>query len=285
MELCNRYGLDTISIGSYIAWAMELYQRGIIDKKMTGLSLEWGDGDAVVELIHQIAHRKGFGDILAEGAFAKEKLGKASHDYLLSIKNFPIEMTDERLAKSFALGMATSSRGACHMRSRPSIDVLGLPEEILKRIYGAAVNNELSSYKGKGRMVWWHELLNAVADSLGVCRFMTLFSSIHALAYKEFAKLIALATGLSFTAGELRTVGERIYTLERLMLVRDGMGRGDDTLPKRYFDEPIPEGPAQGHVISREKFEGMLDEYYRLHGWDNNGVPKQSTLKKLELTA
>ncbi len=282
-DLCNRYGLDTISTGSYIAWAMELYQRGIIDKKMTGLSLAWGDGDAVIKLIHQIALREGFGDILAEGTFAKKLFGKASEDFFLGIKNFPIEMTDERLAKSFALGMATSSRGACHMRSRPSIDVLGLPQEILTQVYGGPVSPELSSYRGKGRMVWWHERLNAVADSLGVCRFLTLFSSIQALQYREFSRMISLATGMRLTPGELRSVGERVCTLERMMLVKDGIRRRDDTLPNRYFNEPIPAGPAQGHVISKPDFEGMLDEYYRLHGWDKNGVPKKSAIKKLEL--
>ncbi|RLB28883.1 MAG: aldehyde:ferredoxin oxidoreductase [Deltaproteobacteria bacterium] len=280
-ELCNLYGLDTISTGSYIAWAMELYQRGIIDQERTKVPLDWGDGASILELIHQIAQRKGFGNILAEGPFAKEVFGQASQDYLLEIKNLPIEMTDERLPKSFALGMATSTRGACHMRSRPSLDVLELPEEVLKKIYGGPVSNRFSSYSGKGRMVWWHELLNAVCDALGFCRFLTVFSSPHAPQYQQFSKLIALSTGLSFTPKDLRTIGERIYTLERMMLIKDGFSRQDDTLPKRYFNEPIPEGPAQGQVILRKEFNKILDKYYRLHGWDENGVPKKNTLKRL----
>jgi aldehyde:ferredoxin oxidoreductase len=282
-ELCNRYGLDTISTGSYIAWAMELYQRGILNQKQTEISLDWGDGESILQLLHQIAQRKGFGNTLAEGSFAKKILGEGSGDYLLDVKNFPIEMTDERLPKSFALGMATSTRGACHMRSRPSLDVLGLPEKILEKIYGGPVSSRFSSYSGKGRMVWWHELLNAVSDSLGFCRFLTVFSSPHAPGYKEFSKLISLSSGLKFTPKELQTIGERIYTLERMMLVKDGISRKDDTLPRRYFEEPIPEGPAKGEVISREEFDGMLDEYYRLHSWDENGVPKKATLKRLEL--
>jgi len=282
-ELCNRYGLDTISTGSYMAWAMELYQRGIIDQEITEIPLNWGDGEVILELLHRIARRKGFGNILAEGPLAGKVFGEASKDYLLNIKNFPIEMTDERLPKSFALGMATSSRGACHMRSRPSLDVLGLPEDVLKKIYGGPVSSQFSSYSGKGRMVWWHELLNAVCDSLGFCRFLTVFSSPHAPQYKEFSKLIALSTGLVFTPEELKTIGERIYTLERTMLVKDGMTRKDDTLPKRYFDEPISEGPAQGEVILRDAFDKMLDEYYRLHRWDERGVPKKENLKKLGL--
>ncbi|MBU2499508.1 MAG: aldehyde:ferredoxin oxidoreductase, partial [Proteobacteria bacterium] len=282
-ELCNRYGIDTISGGTYIAWAMELYQRGIIDRTMTGMPLDWGNGESLLALIRQIAYREGFGNILAEGTFAKEILGESSRDYLLEIKNFPIEMTDERLPRSFALGLATSSRGACHMRSRPSIDVLGLPVEILKKVYGGPVSNELSSYDGKARMVWWHELLNAVSDALGICRFQTVFSSPHALQYTQFSRLIAHVTGLCVTPKELKRAGERIYTLERSMLVKSGISRQDDTLPKRYFDEPIPEGPAKGEVISREDFSRMVDEYYQLHGWDENGVPKKDTLKRLGL--
>jgi aldehyde:ferredoxin oxidoreductase len=282
-ELCNRYGLDTISTGSYLAWAMELYQRGIIDKDMTEFPLHWGDGESTLKLIHQIAQRKGFGDLLAEGPLAKKVFGETSKDYLLNIKNFPIEMTDERLPKSFALGMATSTRGACHMRSRPSLDILGLPDEVLRKIYGGPVSSQFASYSGKGRMVWWHELFNAVCDALGFCRFLTVFSSPHAPQYRQFSKLIALSTGLVITPKELMTIGERIYTLERTMLGQDGISRKDDTLPKRYFKEPIPEGPARGEVILEKEFNEMLDEYYRLHHWDKNGVPKRKSLKRLGL--
>jgi aldehyde:ferredoxin oxidoreductase len=282
-DLCNRYGLDTISTGSYMAWAMELYQRGMIDQKMTEIPLNWGDGESVLELIHRIAQRKGFGHLLAEGSFAKIAFGEGSQDYLHEVKNFPVEMTDERLPKSFALGMATSTRGACHMRSRPSLDVLGLPEEVLKKIYGGPVSDRFSSYSGKGRMVWWHELFNSVCDSLGFCRFLTVFSSPHAPQYPQFSKLIALSTGLFLSPKELKQIGERIYTLERMILTKDGISRLDDTLPGRYFNEPIPEGPAQGEVISRKEFDEMLDEYYRLHGWNPNGIPLKKTLKKLGL--
>ncbi|MBN1102575.1 MAG: aldehyde ferredoxin oxidoreductase family protein, partial [Deltaproteobacteria bacterium] len=202
-ELCNLYGLDTISTGSYLAWAMELYQRGIIDRETTKIPLHWGDGRAIAKLIQQIAHRKGFGHILAEGVFASKIIGESSARYFMGVKRFPMEMTDERLPKSFALGMATSTRGACHMRSRPSIDVLGLPEEVLRRIYGGSVSSDLTSYEGKARMVWWHELHNAVTDSLGFCRFLTLFSSPRAPRYRDFCRWIKLSTGLDLTPGEL----------------------------------------------------------------------------------
>ncbi len=282
-DLCNRYGLDTISTGSYMAWVMELYQRGIIDQEITKILLDWGNEESIIELIHQIANRKDFGNILAEGSYAKKILGEESKDYLLDIKDFPIEMTDERLPKSFALGMATSTRGACHMRSRPSLDILELPEKVLKKIYGGSIDNRFSSYTGKERMVWWHELLNAVCDSLGFCRFLSIFSSPHALGYQQFSKLIEYSTGLKLSPDELMDIGERIYTLERMMLIRDGLSRKDDTLPVRYFNEPIKDGPAKGEYICRKAFNEILDKYYRLHGWDENGIPLKETLKRLGL--
>jgi len=280
-ELCNRYGLDTISTGSYIAWMMELFQRGIIDQETTEIPLDWGNGESIIKLIHNISNRKDFGNIVAEGTFAKKLLGEESKNYLMEIKDFPIEMTDERLAKSFALGMATSTRGACHMRSRPSLDILELPQELLRKIYGGAIDNRFSSYEGKERMVWWHELLNAVTDSLGFCRFLSIFSSPHALGYRQYSKLIELSTGLKISPKKLMEIGERIYTLERMMLIRDGITRKDDTLPKRYFNEPISEGPAKGEYISHQAFDRMLDRYYTLHGWDKNGIPLKETLKRL----
>ena len=282
-ELCNRYGLDTISTGSYIAWAMELYQRKIIDDSTVGYPLRWGDQKAIIKLIHQIAHRDGFGNILADGVFASEIFGTEGSKFLLQIKNLPIEMTDERAPKSFALGMATATRGACHMRSRPSLDVIGLPETLLKDLYGGEVSASYLDYHGKGRMVWWHERLNALCDALGVCRFLSVFSSPNAPQVEQFSELLYRAFGEKFSSEDLWDVGERICTLERMILIGNGLDKDNDTLPSRYFDEPIQEGPAQGEVIDRTQFNEMLEEYYYLHGWDNLGVPQESTLKRLGL--
>ncbi|UCH08382.1 MAG: aldehyde ferredoxin oxidoreductase family protein [Deltaproteobacteria bacterium] len=282
-ELCNRYGIDTISAGSYIAWAMELYQRGIIDDSAVGYPLRWGDQKAIIKLIHQIARREGFGDVLAEGVRSSEVFGNEGNRFLLQIKNLPIEMTDERAPKSFALGMATGTRGACHMRSRPSLDVIGLPETLLENLYGGEVSSSYLDYGGKGRMVWWHERLNALCDALGVCRFLSVFSSPHAPQAQQFSELIYRAFGENYSSQDLWDVGERICTLERLILIGNGLGRPDDTLPSRYFDEPVQEGPAKGEFIDRIQFTQILDEYYDLHGWDKLGVPREATLKYLGL--
>lgn len=283
-ELCNRYGIDTISTGSYISWAMELFEKGIIDESVTKYPLRWGDQEAIIKLIHQISNRQEFGDILAEGTFAIDTLGPESDRFLLKIKNLPIEMTDERATKSFALGMATASRGACHMRSRPSLDVIGLPEELLRKVFNGDISSSYLDYKGKGRIVWWQERLNALCDSIGVCRFLSVFSSPNAPQAEQFSELMYLAFGKRFTEDELLDVGERVCTLERMIMIGNGLTKDDDTLPARYFDEPVKEGPSKGEVIDKTEFNNMLEEYYALHGWNNQGNPEPETLKKLGLS-
>jgi len=286
-HLVNMYGLDTLETGNLIAWSMELYEKGIIDEKVTGgLKLEWGNSEAIIEIIHKIAKREGFGNTLADGIKpASEKIGKGSEYYAIQIKGMGSLQSDERPTPSFALGIATSTRGADHLRSRPAIDLYGLPEEVLEEIYGGPVSSDYTSYEGKSRMVWWQELLYAIVDSLGLCKFQTVFCAVHAPKFEEWANLIHYATGMKFSKEELMVVGERIYTMERMLNIREGFSRKDDTLPERYFKEPTPLGLpiARGKKIDREKFEKMLDEYYALHGWDENGVPTGEALKKLSL--
>lgn len=286
-HLVNRYGLDTLETGSLIAWAFELYEKGVITKEMTGgLELKWGNFEAVAELIHMIAKRQGIGAILAEGPKrAIEKLGPESAYYCIQIKGMSNLHSDERPTPSFALGIATATRGADHLRSRPAIDLYGLPEEVLEEVYGARVSSDYTSYEGKARMVWWQELTYAVVDSLGLCKFQTKFISVGAPCYDEWIPLVKYATGMEFTKEQLMEVGERIYNVERMFNVREGFSRKDDYLPERYYVEPTPVGLpiARGKKIDKQRFEQMLDEYYDLHGWDRDGVPKPETLKRLKL--
>jgi aldehyde:ferredoxin oxidoreductase len=286
-HLVNMYGLDTLEAGNIIAWAMELYERGIIDEKTTGgLKLEWGNSEALIEMIHKIARREGFGEILAGGIKpAIEKIGKESEYYAIQIKGMGSLHSDERPTPSFALGIATSTRGADHLRSRPAIDLYGLPEELLEDIYGGSVSNDYSSYERKSRMVWWQEMLYSVVDSLGLCKFQTVFCAVHAPKFDEWANLIHYTTGMKLSKEDLMNIGERTYTIERMFNIREGFSRKDDTLPERYFKEPTPIGlpMARGKKIDKEKFERMLDEYYEIHGWDKHGDPTQETLKRFNL--
>jgi aldehyde:ferredoxin oxidoreductase len=284
-HLVNKYGIDTLETGGLIAWAMELYEKGILTEKMVnGINLEWGNDDVVLELIRKISYREGIGDLLADG-FKKAiaKIGEESRYYAIEVKGMSNLHSDERPTPSLALGITTSTRGADHLRGRPAIDLYGLPEDFLEEIYGGPMSSDYRSYEGKSRMVWWQELLYAVTDSLGTCKFQTVFLAVHAPKWEEFTKLINLVSGMEYTVPQLMEIGERIYTIERLFNNREGFSRKDDMLPKRYFEEATPIGlpRIKDRKIDREKFEKMLNEYYALHGWDNNGVPTEESIRKL----
>ncbi|MFX1304125.1 MAG: aldehyde ferredoxin oxidoreductase family protein [Promethearchaeota archaeon] len=286
-HLVNKYGLDTLETGGLIAWAMELYEKGIINEKMTdGLKLEWGNEEVLYELIRKITQREGFGEVLADGfPTAIAKIGEKSKYYAIEVKGMSNLHSDERPTPSLALGITTSTRGADHLRGRPAIDLYGLPEDFLEEIYGGKISSDYRSYEGKSRMVWWQELLYAVTDSLGTCKFQTVFLAVHAPKWDEYSKLIHLASGMEYSSTQLMEIGERIYTIERMFNIREGFSRKDDILPERYFTEATPIGlpRVKGIKIDRKKFEKMLDEYYTLHGWDNDGIPTENTLEKLEI--
>jgi aldehyde:ferredoxin oxidoreductase len=201
----------------------------------------------------------------------------------MQIKGMSNLHSDERPTPSLALGIATATRGADHLRSRPAIDLYGLPEDLLEEIYGASVSSDYTSYEGKPKMVHWQELLYAITDSIGICKFQTVFCAVHAPKWDEFSKLIHLTTGMKIPKNQLMEIGERINTVERMFNNRDGFTRKDDKLPERFFKEPTPLGfpIVKGKKIDRSKFETMIDEYYAMHGWDNNGVPTEKTIQKL----
>jgi len=292
-HLVNKYGLDTLETGSLIGWAMELYEKGILTADDTdGLKLEWGNDDAVLEMIKRIAKRQGLGDILAEGPLrAAERIGQDSLQYCIQVKGMSNLHSDERPTPSLALGIATASRGSDHLRSRPAIDLYHLPEPLLRKIYGGPkpydgpLSSDYTIYEGKARMVHWQEMLYEAVDSTGVCKFHSIFLSPNLIDFEELAKLIYYNTGLKFTPEEIWDIADRAYTLERLFNIREGLTREDDWLVDRYFDEPTPIGLpiARDKSLDRAKFKQLIDEYYELHGWDEQGVPRPETLKNLGL--
>ena len=272
-NLVNDLGLDASSTGTIIGWAMELYQRGLIDDSLTGKPLIWGDYETVYELIEDIAHRRGFGNILAESTQAARYFPQEALDYLIAVKNLPqSDPHDVRYFKGFALGIAVASRGADHLRNRPTLEVFKLPDEARANVYGRVNDPDPTGYKDKGLIVAYGDDIYAVADCLGVCRFVTRgFNSPHLLGYQEFCDSVAAATGLEYTPASLRDVGRRTLDTERLINADFGLTRADDTLPKRYFDDPMPARKTKGHHVDREQFQMMLDEYYSERGWDADG--------------
>lgn len=284
-NLCNDLGLDTSSVGTIIPWAIELYERGLIDDTMTGgRRLEFGNVDLVRELIIDISERRGFGDILAESTRAVETFGPESADFLIAVKGLPqTDPHDCRIIKSFALGIAVSSRGADHLRNRPTLDIFDLPEALTTKIYGRKIDPEITSYDTKDAMVYFHENIYAVIDALGLCKFVCHgFNSPHLIDYGDFSELIRLAAGLEFTGEELEAVAHRILDTERLINMREGVTRKDDTLPRRYFEEGAPLKGYAGQRIERERFEEMLSGYYRLREWDAEGRPPDARRAELE---
>jgi aldehyde:ferredoxin oxidoreductase len=298
-HLVNQYGVDNLEIGSIIAWAMELYELGIITSKETdGLDLRFGNDEALLEMVHRICLRKGWlGDVLADGGIpASEKIGKNSFEYLIQVKGMSNLHSDERGTPGLALNIATASRGSDHLRSRPAIDLYHLPEKIMRKIYSNPVpydgplSSEHTDYEGKPWQVFWHQNCYMAVDCLGICKYHTVFLGATLPNFEDWPKVIYYNTGLEFTPTELWEIAERCNNLERMFNLREGLTRNDlkkgDMLNHRYFDEPTRRGAPDivGRTIDRKKFKKMVDEFYSHCGWDKNGVPTPETLERLVLT-
>ena len=283
-DRCDRLGLDTISTGRSISFAMELYEKGILTKKDTGgLALEWGDHHVVLQLIEQIANREGLGAILAEGVrVAAAQIGRGAEYYAMEVKGQEIPAQDGRAHQSMGLAHITSTRGADHLKAFPTIDETGNPNEVIRR-YGEEYLPEMAdphATKYKPFLVKDGEDFGAVVDSVGVCKSGGTFVMAE-IYWQEIAEGLTYATGLEFSAAELRTIGERIYNLMRAYDAIHGITRADDRLPRRFTEEPSPSAGAKGEIAHAEE---MLDEYYDLRGWDRKlGWPTTATLNRLGL--
>ncbi len=297
-HLVNQYGMDNLETGSMIAWAMELYEKGILSRKLTdGLDLRFGNDQAVIEMIGRICFRDGWlGDTLAEGGIlAARKIGKNSFDDLIQVKGMNNLHSDERATPALALNVATASRGSDHLRSRPAIDLYHLPEKVLRKIYSSPVpyegplSSEHTAYEGKPWQVFWQENCYMAVDCLGICKYHTVFLGATLPNFEDWPKVISYNTGLEMTPQEIWDAARRGNMLERLFNLREGLKRNDprkgDNLNHRYFDEPCRRGALDvvGRKIDRRKFDAMLDEFYRYKGCDKNGIPMKKTLKRLGL--
>jgi len=295
-HLADQWGVDNLEIGSLISWAMELYEEGILTSKDTdGLDLRFGNDEALLEMIRRICFREGWlGNVLADGGVqASEKIGKNSFDYLVQVKGMNNLLSDERATPALALGIATASRGSDHLRSRPAIDLYHLPEEVLRRIYSSPIpydgplSSEHTEYVGKPWQVFWQENCYMGVDCLGICKYHTTFLGATLPNFEDWSKVLYYNTGLELSPKEIWEVADRSNNMERLYNLREGLTREDlkkgDMLNHRYFDEPCRRGAPDviGAKIDRDKFKKMIDEFYEHHGWDENGVPKPETLKRL----
>jgi len=268
-ELCNYYGLDAQSTGVTVSFVMDCHETGILShENLGGIDAHFGNAEALLQLIEKMGKREGIGDVLADGVkVAAEKIGKGSDKLAQNIKGLEVTGYDLRCLKTAALGFAVSFRGADHNRSGAyAFDMTGKVDR-------------LKAEKGRGKLVKDSEDVYALLDSLIVCK------NAKGTFYKELAdmaKLYTLVTGYEMTSEELSLAGQRINTLARLINVREGLSRKDDTLPWKVMNKPIPDdGPAKGAMITQDELDLLLDDYYQSRGWTVEGLPTKSQLEKL----
>jgi aldehyde:ferredoxin oxidoreductase len=261
--VCDEFGIDTISAGAILAFVMELFEKGLVDPvDLDGIEPHFGDSPAALKLLEKMARMEGCGVWLSEGvARIAEKYPEAV-EYAMHVKGLEMPAYHPNAAKGMALGYAVSERGACHLRGAPITEVLGGDDPL--------------AVQGKARLFRDHQSESALWNSATLCCFPG-----FGMTLKELCQLVNAATGFDYASvREFERVGEGINSLCRVFNVREGYSRKHDTLPKRNLVQPMQEGPAKGHVVELDQ---MLDEYYALMGWDNNGIPKQHTIDSLGL--
>jgi len=279
---CNDLGLDTISTGAAIAFAMECAEHGLLGDR--GNEISWGDGAAILSLIDDIASRRDLGDILADGVrAASHSLGEATQRFAMHVKGLEIPGQDPRASKGFGLGHATSNRGADHLYALPTIAVAGL-EHAAADLFPDLLPDILDPLdeETKPELVVASENYSAVSDALGVCKFTT--TETYALRVEDLADALT-AWGWPVDGRALLEAGERIVNLERLLNARMGISSQDDCLPERFLSEPVVvSSGGKARTITLKSLPDMLSRYYTLRGWTSNGHPTEETCERLGLT-
>ncbi len=279
-NLCNMLGLDTISTGSVIAFAMELYQRGILTSDDTGgVVLNWGDAQAMEAMIRQIAYREGLGDLLSQGVMrAAKAIGRGAEKYAYHVKGVELYGGDPRGMMGVALAYAVSLRGGDFTSVYPVPEFRYTAEQAEKE-FGTRDVIDFTATGGRGAMVKKCLIVSAVIDSLGICKVPAL-SIIGDFSLEMEARLVQVITGLDMSSQTLHRIGERIVHMEKIINLRQGSSPADDNLPDLFLKTPIKKGPIQGRTVD---LAPMVQAFYREMAWDDNGQPKQSVLDKFGL--
>jgi aldehyde:ferredoxin oxidoreductase len=289
-NLANQYGLDTVSLGGSISLAIDLFEQGILTKADTdGMELRWGDPDLFVNLIHKVANREGFGDLLAEGPYwMAQRIGRGAEKHVYHMKKLEPSSEEVRGHKAIALAFHTSTRGGDHLRGQPPAEIggfRGVDPKIMAERFGSADVGKPDVYDvvGKPRMVIWYQNFAAVIDAMELCKFSTYWSRFP-VEFKEFSDMLRFTTGVQFSPDDLSKIGERIWNVEKAFNLRLGFGRESDLPSEKLQNETISDGPLKGERLHIDKYNEMLDSYYVMRGWDRHtGRPKRSKLKELNL--
>ncbi len=274
--LCNEYGIDTISAGSTIAFAMECYEKGILTGEDTGgRALTFGDADIMIDLVHLIAKREGIGDLLAEGTKRmSKKLGQGSEAFAMHVKGLELPAYDSRAVQLTGLTYATANRGGDHITAYvQGPTFMDAPFLIIE---DSEIKDSFTADPGEVQIAIDLEDMLTTFDCIGACKFMGLCVSAE-----DWVELVNLVTGWDYTLEGYKQAGERVYNLARSYCNREGLSAEEDTLPRRLLEDPLPEGPAEGHV---NELPALLERYYQLRGWDRqSGKPEAAKLKELGL--
>jgi aldehyde:ferredoxin oxidoreductase len=269
--LVSQLGIDVDMCAASIALAFDLYERGIINKTETGgLELNWGNHEAALTLVEQIASRRAFGNLLADGAMrAAKKIGRGAEKYAMHIKGADLNEAGMRYNRAWAFGITTSTRGGGHLDGAPTLPFLGITPEQGQALCGVPTAGDPLVYEENAALVIWFENMKAGLDMLGLCDFTCPTIDVNLLTPHDYAALFSAATGVSMSGEQLMEAGRRIHNVEKAFnTLHGGFTREDDYPPDRLFDEPTESGPYKGEALDRQKWARMLDEYYRLQGWD-----------------
>lgn len=273
-RMCNDMGMDTISAGVTVGCAMELFERGVLPEKDVGYPLKFGDAERLLDLVQKMASREGFGWIMGEGSY--RLADRYGHPELsMTVKKQELPNYDPRGVKGQGLAFVTNNRGADHCRAE--VNCSEIYETTMLGYWSPGKDMDRHAIKGKAKMTKHYQDYCAWAyDSLGFCYFLLMDTP-----EQDVVDLLESATGVDFGGVDaLNKIGERIFTLERLFNLKAGLSAKDDSLPKRFLKEPMPEGPSKGQVFEQDQ---ILPEYYKLRGWDENGVPGRDKLKELNI--
>lgn len=277
-EICNQMGTDTISTGAFIGFLMECFEKGILTKEDTsGREIHWGDGEIIVDLAEEIARMEGMGTLFKKGILgAVNKLGEEkTGDIAVQVKNLDLPAHDPRAAFGISVNYATSTRGACHERGDAQFIQFNqyYPEMGMEEPFNRF------DMKYAARAAYYAQNTSAIYNSISLCKFMVKGAG---MTLTQINQIMNAITGWNWSVEEMVRSGERIFALQRLINVRDGIRKKDDHLPRKVFI-PASEGPRKGQIP--EPFEPALAEYYDLRGWDEEGIPTPESLKELDLEA
>ena len=285
--LTNLYGLDGDHTSSVLAWAVECFENNIINTTDTdGIALRWGDGDSLKQMLENIVHRVGFGEVLAGGLDAAVRhIGRGSERFAMLSKKNALMEAGMRSHRAWALGIITSTKGGGHLRGAPAVEAQRIPPKISRELFGIDDIEDPTAYTNKAALVTWYENYKGVVDMMGLCYLPSMWMDLNLFIPEDINHFYSLVTGVESDAEELMLVGARLENIETLFnILHAGFGRTESVPPVKLTENPVHDGPFKGQRLDPGQWQVMLDDYYHIHGWDAaTGRPTIERLVELGL--